>query len=228
MSLWDELRSRSHVPYSGHPEVCIAVGNDGTWHPGVRIENASFPLTIHAVQAALFGCLSEGAEPVALLLPPGSSIDAALAYGYPAQTVDLPRGRFADVRIDASDPDACFRSLRARAVVPNSSFPVVALLETETGWVSGVNIETPDWQAGLCAERVAMAKAVSHGMGRPLNWRIHAFKGDFISPCGACRQVMAEFNGQAGVHMHHPDGTCSRHTVAQFLPYTFNGDILRR
>jgi homotetrameric cytidine deaminase len=216
------------VPYSGCPEVCIAVGHDGTWHPGVRIENASFPLTISATQAALFGCLSEGAEPVALLLPPGSSVDAALAFGYPAQTVDSPRGRFADVRIDASDPDATFRTLRERAVVPNSAFPVVALLQTASGWVSGVNIETADWQAGLCAERVALAKAVSHGMGQPLGWRIHASKGGFISPCGACRQVMAEFNGQSEVHLHHPDGTCSRHLVSQFLPLSFNGHILRK
>jgi homotetrameric cytidine deaminase len=228
VNVWDVLGTRSHVPYSGIPDMCIAVGHDGTWHPGVRIENASFPLTISATQAALFGCISEGAQPVALLLPPGASVDAALAFGYPAQTVASPRGRFADVRIDVSDPEPLFERLKARAVVPNSAFPVVALLQTDSGWVSGVNIETADWQTGLCAERVAMAKAVSHGLGSPLRWHIHAFKGDFISPCGACRQVMAEFNQQADVIMHHPDGSRSRHTVGQFLPFTFNGTILRK
>lgn len=226
MNPWDELRNRCHVPYSGTPDVCIAVGNDGSWHPGVRIENASFPLTITAAQAALFGCLSEGVEPVALLVPPGTSLDAAMGFGYPVQSVEAPKGRFKDIRIDASNPQSRFDAFKSRAVVPNSRFPVVAIMETAHGWIMGVNIETADWQAGLCAERVAIAKAVSHGLGAPMNWHIHAFKGDFISPCGACRQVMAEFNVQAPVHMHHPDGTQSRHTVDQFLPFSFNGRTL--
>lgn len=228
MSLWDTLRDRCHVPYSGVPEVCVAVGSDGRWHPGVRIENASFPLTISAYQAAIFGCLSEGSEPVAILIPPGVSMEAAYAFGYPVQASEAPRGRFADILIDMDAPETHFRRLKPLARVPNSRFPVVALLRTETGWISGVNIETADWQQGLCAERVAVAKAVSHGLGMPLEWRITAFQGEFISPCGACRQVLAEHNHAADVWMHHPDGTQSKHTVAQFLPYSFTGEFLRK
>jgi len=228
MNLWSTLRERCHVPYSGVPEVCIAVGADGRWHPGVRVENASFPLTISAYQAAIYGCLSEGSEPVAILIPPGVSMDAAYAFGYPVQTADSPKGRFADIRIDISDLDAQFLRLKENAVVPNSRFPVVALVRTEQGWISGVNIETADWQQGLCAERVAVAKACSHGLGQPLEWRITAFKGEFISPCGACRQVLAEQNLDADVWMHHPDHTVSRHTVGQFLPLSFTGEFLRK
>ncbi|MEN9839074.1 MAG: hypothetical protein RL177_553 [Bacteroidota bacterium] len=228
MSFWPILRDRCHVPYSGVPEVCIAVGADGRWHPGVRIENASFPLTISAYQSAIFGCLSEGSEPVALLIPPGVSMDAAYAFGYPVQTVEAPKGRFADIRIDASDIHAQFQRLKALAVVPNSNFPVVALMRTEQGWIGGVNIETADWQQGLCAERITLAKAISHGLGLPLEWRITAFKGEFISPCGACRQVLAEHNHDAEVWMHHPDHSLSRHTVSQFLPLSFTGDFLRK
>jgi homotetrameric cytidine deaminase len=228
MSLWPILQDRCHVPYSGVPEVCIAVGSDGRWHPGVRIENASFPLTISAYQSAIFGCLSEGSEPVALLIPPGVSMDVAYAFGYPVQTVEAPKGRFADIRIDASDIQSQFQRLRALAVVPNSNFPVVALMRTEQGWIGGVNIETADWQQGLCAERITLAKAISHGLGLPLEWRITAFKGEFISPCGACRQVLAEHNHDAEVWMHHPDHSLSRHTVSQFLPLSFTGDFLRK
>jgi homotetrameric cytidine deaminase len=114
------------------------------------------------------------------------------------------------------------------AVVPNSNFPVVALMRTEQGWIGGVNIETADWQQGLCAERITLAKAISHGLGLPLEWRITAFKGEFISPCGACRQVLAEHNHDAEVWMHHPDHSLSRHTVSQFLPLSFTGDFLRK
>lgn len=228
MSHWPTLRDRCYVPYSGVPEVCIAVGSDGRWHPGVRIENASFPLTISAYQSAIFGCLSEGCEPVALLIPPGVSMDAAYAFGYPVQTVESPKGRFSDIRIDVSDLAAQFERLKQVAIVPNSRFPVVALMRTDSGWISGVNIETADWQQGLCAERVTMAKALSHGLGNPLEWHITAFKGEFISPCGACRQVLAEHNHDAVVWMHHPDQSLSRHTVSQFLPLSFTGEFLRK
>lgn len=228
MSLWDTLRSRAYVPYSGIPEVCIAVGNNMRWYPGVRIENASFPLTISAYQAAVFGCLSEGVEPVAILIPQGVTMEPAMGFGYPVQVVDQPKGRFADIHISMDDPNVHFRRLKELAVVPNSHFPVVALVRTESGWISGVNVETADWQQGLCAERIAMSKLISHGLGKPLEWRITAFQGDFISPCGACRQVLAEHNPQADVFMHHPDHTVSAHTVNQFLPYTFTGEFLRK
>lgn len=227
MGLWDTLRQRSHTPYSALPDVCIAVGSDGRWHPGVRIENASFPLTITAAQSAVFGCLSEGGDPIALLVPPGIAVEPLYDLGYPVQTVEEPNGRFTDIRLDIRDPETTFRLLKDRAIVPNSRFPVVALLETSTGWISGVNIEFADWQAGLCGERVALAKALSHGLGVPVTWKIRAFKGDFISPCGACRQVMAEFGTSAPVHLHHPDGSISHHHVGQFLPLSFNGRHLR-
>lgn len=228
MSVWPLLRERCHVPYSGVAEVCIVAGANGRWYPGVRVENASFPLTISAYQAGVYGCLSEGIEPVSILIPPGVTMDAAYAFGYPVQTVESPKGRFADITFDLSDLEAQFLRLRSLAVVPNSQFPVVALMRTETGWISGVNIETADWQQGLCAERVAIAKSVSHGLGIPLEWHITAFKGEFISPCGACRQVLAEHNHAAVVWMHHPDRSVSRHSVSQFLPLSFTGDFLRK
>jgi len=228
MSLWDTLRSRAYVPYSGNPEVCIAVGNNMRWYPGVRVENASFPLTISAYQSAVFGCLSEGVEPVAILIPPGMNMEPAMGFGYPVQIVEQPKGRFVDCMIHVDDLNAQFLRLKDIAVVPHSHFPVVALVRTEQGWISGVNVEVADWQQGLCAERIALSKLISHGLGKPLEWRITAFQGDFISPCGACRQVLAEHNPQADVFMHHPDHTVSAHTVNQFLPYTFTGEFLRK
>ncbi len=224
MSGWDLLRTRAYVPYSGVPELAVAVGNDGRRYPGVRVENASFPLTIHAVQAALFGCMANGAEPVAVLLPPGVDLEAAGRWGWPVQTVETLSSRFAEVvKPEPGDPQV----LKTRAVVPHSSFPVVAFVRYEAGWITGVNIEVPDWQLGLCAERIAIAIGYAHGLGAPLEWDIHAFRGDFISPCGACRQVLAEHGRNNRVRLHHPDGSMSDHSVADLLPHSFSGSHLR-
>ena len=88
------------------------------------------------------------------------------------------------------------RDAAADAYCPYSKYPVGAAVLTEDGQVyTGSNIENVSYGLTMCAERVAIYKAVSHGARRPLA-ALAVVGGDaanLASPCGACRQVLAEF-----------------------------------
>jgi cytidine deaminase len=81
---------------------------------------------------------------------------------------------------------------RRRAYAPYSQYPVGAALRTESGRVfTGVNVENAAYPTGMCAERTAVFKAVSEG---ERDFEVIAVVTDNGgSPCGACRQVLAEF-----------------------------------
>src|SRR5512146_698602 len=81
---------------------------------------------------------------------------------------------------------------RAHAYAPYSNYPVGAALRTKSGRTfTGVNIENAAYPTGICAERVAVFKAVSEGE-REFEV-IAVVTGNGGSPCGSCRQVLAEF-----------------------------------
>ena len=80
------------------------------------------------------------------------------------------------------------------AYVPYSHFPVSAILVTKSGQLySGVNIENASFGLTNCAERTAIFKAISEGVRDFSEIIIYGETEKPISPCGACRQVMAEF-----------------------------------
>src|ERR1700690_3525938 len=81
---------------------------------------------------------------------------------------------------------------RRHAYAPYSKYPVGAALRTKTGRVyTGVNVENAAYPTGICAERVAVFKAVSEGEH---NFEVIALVTDNGgSPCGACRQGLSEF-----------------------------------
>ncbi|MDR3355036.1 MAG: cytidine deaminase [Synergistaceae bacterium] len=82
-----------------------------------------------------------------------------------------------------------------RAYAPYSNFPVGAAILLEGGAVTGgCNVENASYGLSLCAERVAMSKAVSEGNRKPLAIAVSALPGVFCPPCGACRQFLSEFN----------------------------------
>ena len=86
------------------------------------------------------------------------------------------------------------RQARNNAYVPYSRFPVGAALLTEDGRVYyGCNIENASYGLTCCAERTAIFKAVSEGVSRFAAIAVVADVDGPVSPCGACRQVMAEF-----------------------------------
>lgn len=82
-----------------------------------------------------------------------------------------------------------------RAYVPYSEFPVGAALLTDQGEVIlGCNVENASYPLTMCAERTAVGAAMAQGAGRILAVAISAPKAKPCSPCGACRQVLYEFN----------------------------------
>lgn len=109
---------------------------------------------------------------------------------------------------------------REAAYVPYSHFAVGAALLTRSGQVyTGCNVENASYGLTVCAERVAIWKAVSEG---ETEYEAIAVVTDIAgSPCGACRQVMAEFAPHMLVIIADLDGTRKLMTMDELLPAAF-------
>jgi cytidine deaminase len=115
---------------------------------------------------------------------------------------------------------------RRRAYAPYSNYPVGAALRTKSGRIfTGVNVENAAYSNTMCAERVAIFKAVSEGEREFDVMAVVTPSGG--TPCGGCRQVMAEFGLDMVVLIGHPDGRLIDETdVAKLLPGAFTaGDL---
>lgn len=229
-----ELKERCYTPYSGQTNYAMVRSRSGDFYPGVRIENISFPLTISAEQCALVICISEGAEPGTLYLPDAAASGDHLDFWQKELNLELDnlakiKAEPAEIRQVEGTIKKQLEALLDAAVAPHSHFPVAALLETSTGFISGVNLEFSAWESGLCAERVAIAKALAYGIGSNniTALHLHTRHGEYSSPCGACRQVIIEHLPRIPVFIHHPDDTTSRHFSSDLLPYSFKSDFLR-
>lgn len=122
---------------------------------------------------------------------------------------------------------AAAEAARARAYAPYSGFHVGAALETEEGIiVTGCNIENASYGLTICAERSAVAAAVSAGYRRFVRLTLVSDAPDPIAPCGACRQVLAEFGPELLVESFAGSQMMSW-TVRELLPAGFSGDVLR-
>lgn len=110
-----------------------------------------------------------------------------------------------------------------KAYVPYSKFPVGACLVTESGKTyQGLNIENASYGLTNCAERTAFFKAISEGERKFQHLVIIGNTPEPISPCGACRQVMAEFcSPDMPVTLIGENDIELQTTVADLLPYAF-------
>jgi len=109
---------------------------------------------------------------------------------------------------------------RQRAYVPYSNFPVGAALLTKSGQIyTGCNIENASYGMTVCAERVAILKAVSEGETEFVLLAVATEIG--ASPCGACRQVMVEFAPDMPVLIADLAGQTTTLSAAQLLPLAF-------
>jgi len=110
---------------------------------------------------------------------------------------------------------------RHRAYVPYSHYPVGAALRTKSGRLyTGVNVENAAYPQTMCAERVAIFKAVSEGESEFEVIAVVTNNGG--SPCGGCRQVMAEFGLDTIVLMANGEGKLVKEmTVNELLPEAF-------
>jgi cytidine deaminase len=103
------------------------------------------------------------------------------------------------------------RLARRRAHAPFSGFAVGAALRTARGEiVTGCNIENATYGLTLCAERVAVFKAVSEGLGPFTDVAVVAGSRRSTPPCGPCRQILWEFCGDIWVHMAGLSGRAIR------------------
>lgn len=119
------------------------------------------------------------------------------------------------------------QAARQWAYAPYSNYPVGAALLTASGRIyDGVNVENAAYPATMCAERVAVFKAISDGERQFEAIAVVTANGG--SPCGTCRQVLAEFGLDTIVIIADQDGNITRQTtVAELLPGAFGPADLR-
>ena len=115
-------------------------------------------------------------------------------------------------------------SAQEKAYSPYSKFKVGAALLTKNGKVfTGCNIENVSYGMTICAERVAIFKAVSEGYTKFEAIAVSASSNDPIYPCGACRQVLAEFNPKIEVFVNHDEKS---YPLFDLLPKSFDQEQL--
>jgi cytidine deaminase len=119
------------------------------------------------------------------------------------------------------------KQARARAVAPFSGFKVGAALETTRGKIfSGCNIENASYGLTLCAERVAVFKAVSEGEKKFSRIVVVADTARLTPPCGPCRQILWEFCGDIEVVLANLRGKSRTVQLSELLPYPFDASLL--
>jgi len=119
------------------------------------------------------------------------------------------------------------RRAREQAYCPYSGFAVGAALEGEDGRIfAGCNVENASYGVGICAERAAVAAAISGGSRRFRRLVVATDVEPPVSPCGVCRQVLAEFGPDLVVEAVGPRSS-RRWTLAELLPDAFGADALR-
>ncbi|MCL4424320.1 MAG: cytidine deaminase [Firmicutes bacterium] len=120
------------------------------------------------------------------------------------------------------------KKARRNAYVPYSGFAVGAALLTREGKIYlGANIENASYGLTTCAERTAIFKAVSEGEREFVAMAVVADSEELSSPCGACRQVLAEFGDRIRVIMVNLEGKQQEMTSGELLPAAFTVKQLR-
>lgn len=116
------------------------------------------------------------------------------------------------------------REARENAHAPYSGFAVGAALLCDDGTVfTGCNVENLSFGLTICAERVAVGTAVAAGKRRFRCIAIVADSDEVISPCGACRQVLAEFHPGLEIHSANLSGKVGVFSLAELLPRASTG-----
>ena len=116
-----------------------------------------------------------------------------------------------------------------RAYAPYSRFPVGAAgLVADGRVVTGCNVENASYGLTVCAERVALWKAVSEGEREFVAVAVVSASEHPASPCGACRQLLWEFCGDIEVIIANLRGVRESHRLSQLFPHPFDRTFLTR
>jgi len=127
-----------------------------------------------------------------------------------------------------TDPlQAAALAAREYAHAPYSKFRVGAALEDTGGRVhTGCNVENATYGLTLCAERVAVFKAISEGVREFRRIAIAADTDTLTPPCGACRQILWEFCGDIEIVLLNPRGKCETLRLKELFPRAFDASFL--
>ena len=118
---------------------------------------------------------------------------------------------------------------REGALCEYSRFAVGAALEDDQGRIwTGANVENASYNLGLCAERVALYYALTRGARGFRRVAVVTDARAPTPPCGACRQALFEFAGDARLVLENRAGQREHHSVAALLPLAFESRFLDR
>jgi len=124
---------------------------------------------------------------------------------------------------DLSDLEKHARAARHRALAPYSGFKVGAALLSPSGEiVTGCNVESATYGLTMCAERVAVFKAISEGVHKFGAVAVVADSSRVSAPCGACRQVLWELGGDLWVRLADLKGRSRTLRLSELLPLPFD------
>jgi cytidine deaminase len=119
-------------------------------------------------------------------------------------------------------------AVRENAYAPFSDFRVGAALETDDGEViSGCNVESASYGLTVCAERVAIWKAISQGKRKIKQIAVVADTEELTPPCGVCRQIIWEFGGDIPVILANLKGKIEVVQMSELLPRAFDTKFLK-
>jgi cytidine deaminase len=123
---------------------------------------------------------------------------------------------------------AAAQKMRERAYAPFSNFKVGAAVETDEGEIFlGCNIESASYGLTVCAERVAIWKAVSEGKNKFTRIAVAVDTERLTPPCGVCRQIIWEFCGDIPVTLANLKGDSETMQMSELLPRAFDNKFLK-
>ncbi len=248
--LANEVSGNAYTPYSKQPVGTVALLSNGSWIPGVRVENASYPLVIDALISAYSTARCAGRIDLVAVVQNqpfrpsdvlflSEALDSEWELAAPDVLTrkgisELPnpaKSRDVSLTVD-NDSEAAMLALANDvadcAFIPESGFPVGCVVVTEDGSIiPGCNVEHSDWTRGLCAERIAMATARAYGHSSYLRIYLSCPHEPTATPCGACRQVLFELTPDVLIVMARGSASPETTTAEQLLPGGFRGDALR-
>ena len=117
---------------------------------------------------------------------------------------------------------------KSKALPTYSNFFVgAALLTNDDKIYTGCNIESSSYSLTICAERTAIFKAISEGERKFKAIAIVGDTDDYISPCGACRQIISDLCGEIDVVLVNLKGDFITNKTSGLLPFAFGDDSLK-
>lgn len=238
-------KTDAYTPYSGEPRAAAVLLSEGGWICGVRVENVSFSLVTPALIAAVSICVAAGRHDIVAVVLSGSArIDekAFLESNFPSSVTQQSPDAFTlgplppAVRnklplytpcpndLSAKDGITLARRAARSAYAPHSNYSVGCVIKTASGRLySGSNVEFEDWTHISCAERSAIAAAMSDGAHDMEVLYLSCLDDPSGSPCGACRQQILELLPNGVVWMDRGASPPECAASAALLPGAFAG-----